>query len=214
MDMENLFPSRFLRASDLKGAEFTLQIKTVTLEKLEGDGEEENKGIVSFEKAKKSWVLNRTNAEALKLMFGRETKDWIGHWVTIYPETIVDQAGFAGEKGAKIPCLRVMGSPDITRVITAKVKRGRKTIHLTVRPTVKGKATEKGSIAATQEPAELGAISQEEFERAMGDAVAKLNAAKTVAEISKIVPTLHPDVAKTADVEQLVEQLNATLPEK
>ncbi len=51
-------------------------------------------------------MLNRTNGECLKAMFGRDTGEWIGKRVTLYP------AEYQGETA-----IRVKGSPDMTEVL-------------------------------------------------------------------------------------------------
>ena len=70
---------------------------------------------MTFEGAKKKLVLNRTNGECLKALFGRNVDDWIGKRITLYV------AEFNGE-----PCIRIKGSPDIERPITFELKLPRK----------------------------------------------------------------------------------------
>lgn len=140
MDYETLFPGRFIKAVDLKGKDVTLTIASIAAEEIDGKA----KAIVTFEGTKKQLVLNRTNAEAVKLMFGRETNDWLGKRITIYPATIQD--AFGG--GADIPATRVRGSPDIMKPLTASIQRGRKTIRVAVQPT--GKAPAKNGNGKAQ----------------------------------------------------------------
>jgi len=72
-------------------------------------------------------------------MFGRETTNWLGKRVTLFPLTMKDPFG-DGDTLA----LRVRGSPDIDKPMTAEVKRGRKTLKISVRPTGKGAAKPNG----------------------------------------------------------------------
>lgn len=127
MDYETLFPGRFIKAVDLKGKDVTLTIASIAAEEIDG----KTKAVITFEGTKKQLVLNRTNAEAVKLMFGRETNDWLGKRITIYPATIQDAFGGGGD----IPATRVRGSPDISKPMNASVQRGRKTIRVAVQPT-------------------------------------------------------------------------------
>lgn len=127
MDYETLFPGRFIKAVDLKGKDVTLTIVSIAAEEIDG----KTKAVITFEGTKKQLVLNRTNAEAVKLMFGRETNDWLGKRVTIYPAVIQDAFGGGGD----IPATRVRGSPDISKPMNASVQRGRKTIRVAVQPT-------------------------------------------------------------------------------
>lgn len=115
MDFDLLFPGRFLKAADLRGKEMTLTITAVVTDELPSDKGSEIKGLVSFQGAKKQLVLNKTNGLCLKQMFGRESDDWIGKRVTIWPTTFNDE-----------PCIRVKGSPDIEADMTFELKLPRK----------------------------------------------------------------------------------------
>jgi len=138
MDYEAMFPSRFLKAADLQGKEHTVKIAVVTIEKMP-DGK--TKGMISFEGATKEWMLNRTNAEALAAMFGRNTDEWIGKRVTLFPKTV---EAF----GEEVSAVRIKGSPDIDKPISKKVQRGSgtkvKTIRVELVPTGKVVAMANG----------------------------------------------------------------------
>ena len=133
MNYEAMFPSRFLKAADLQGKEHTLKIGGIKLEKMP-DGK--TKGILTFEGTDKEWLLNRSNAESLKLMWGIETNDWLHKRVTLYTRTV-------DAFGEQVPAVRVKGSPDIEKAMTATVTRGngqrQKTIKVEVVPTGKAK---------------------------------------------------------------------------
>ncbi len=86
MDYEKLFPGRFLKSADLPDRGATLEIKAVRSEEIDG----KPKAVLSFQRTKKEMVMNRTNAESIKLMFGRETDGWVGKHITIFPATIAD----------------------------------------------------------------------------------------------------------------------------
>lgn len=145
MDYALMFPSKYVSAADLKGQDVTLTIATVEIQKLEGsDGTFKTKGLVTFEGAQKAWVLNRTNAEAMKLMWGAETDNWVGKRITIYPQKMKDPFS-----DSEIFAIRVRGSPDIDKPAQATVQRGRKSIRVSVRPT----ATKRPNGKAPQQPA-------------------------------------------------------------
>lgn len=155
MDYETLFPGRFIKAVDLKGKDVTLTIASIAAEEIDG----KTKAVITFEGTKKQLVLNRTNAEAVKLMFGRETNDWLGKRITIYPATIQD--AFGG--GADIPATRVRGSPDISKPASAAVQRGRKTLKVSVVPTGKPAAKPATNGKHPPKPAEPSAEEQAEI---------------------------------------------------
>lgn len=115
MDFDKLFPGRFMKAGDLGGRDYTLEVAGIAVEELEGDAGKKVKGILSFKGAKKSLVLNRTNGECIKAMFGRETDAWVGKRVTFYADV------HDGE-----PCIRVRGSPDIGETFAFELKLPRK----------------------------------------------------------------------------------------
>jgi hypothetical protein len=87
MKIDELFPSQYLRAADIKdAAPLTVTIRGLALEDV-GDGE--TKPIVYFERAKKGLVLNRTNGEMLAHICGSDESDhWIGHQVQLCVEPV------------------------------------------------------------------------------------------------------------------------------
>lgn len=132
MDVDLLFPSRFIKAADLQGRDVTLEIESVTGEDLEGDKGTQYKGIVTFKGKKKKLVLNRTNALCIKAMFGRETDAWKGHKITLYPTTFNDE-----------PCIRIKGSPELDKTLEFELKLPRKKPKLMkLQPTGKVAAVE------------------------------------------------------------------------
>jgi hypothetical protein len=113
---DELFPGRFLKAGLFQGREVTVKIAAVRTEDLPSEtGGTKVKGILAFEGKKMELVLNRTNGEALKAMFGHVLADWIGKRVTLFPST------FNGE-----PCIRVKGSPDLKSPVEYELKLPRK----------------------------------------------------------------------------------------
>ena len=74
--INDLFPSRFLKAADLNGQRRIVTIKKVTREEL-GKGKEK-KAVVYFGEAKKGLVLNVTNARKIAAVTGSEVIDqWL-----------------------------------------------------------------------------------------------------------------------------------------
>lgn len=109
MDYDQLFPGRFLKSGEFQGKDVTLTVASIRLEELPQDqGGTRTRGIIGFRETKKELVLNRTNGESIKAMFGRDTDDWIGKRITFYPAPHLDS--FTGERGTAI---RVRGSPDL-----------------------------------------------------------------------------------------------------
>lgn len=115
VDWDELYPGRFLKASEFKGKQVTLRISEVRVEELVGDKGPQIKGVISFERTEKQWALNKTNGICLKSMFGSKVQQWVGKRVTLFP------AMHDGE-----PAIRVWGSPDIEHDMEVQVALPRK----------------------------------------------------------------------------------------
>jgi len=133
------FLGTYITAAEIVGKTPTLTVERVALEEVElmkkddGDvGKMKDRVIVYFQKVKRGWLLNRTNAECLRELFGsRETNDWIGKRVTLHSVNV--------KVGPKMePGIRVKGSPDITEPIVFELRLPRKRpIQTTLVPTGK-----------------------------------------------------------------------------
>lgn len=122
MDVALLHPSRFIKSQEFKGKDVTYTISAVKLEEMEKDDDtKEMKGIMHFTETNKSLVINRTNSDCFKGMFGRETEKWIGKRVTLYPEPFFNN--FTKEHTT---ATRVRGSPDIGGPLSVVVALPRK----------------------------------------------------------------------------------------
>jgi hypothetical protein len=100
MNIDSMFPSNYLKASDAEGNP-TLTMQDVKIEKMKNrDGEEEEKPVLYFVEVEKGMVLNRTNAQTISGMYGDDTDNWISERITL---TSVDVSAFGQTK----PALRV-----------------------------------------------------------------------------------------------------------
>ena len=106
MKLNDLYPSRFIKADDCKSEPLVYTIGGVTLEKLGDD--ERKKPIVSFNETEKCLVLNRTNGDALGQMYGEETVGWIGRQVELYASRV----NFGGKM---VDCVRIR-QPNSARI--------------------------------------------------------------------------------------------------
>lgn len=141
MDMMLGFLGTYITAAEIGTKTPTLTIARVVLEKVEslkqGDddagGKMKDRVIVYFRESKsdRGWLLNRTNAECLKEMWGRETDAWIGKRVTLYSMMV--------RVGPKMePGIRVKGSPDLKEPVTFQLKLPRKKpVPMTLVPTAR-----------------------------------------------------------------------------
>lgn len=84
MNVNDIFPSRFVKAHDLGDKEVTVTVKSATMEDMGHGAEKETKLCIWFERATKGFVLNKTNAMIIASMYGPETDNWKGKAITIY----------------------------------------------------------------------------------------------------------------------------------
>ena len=101
MDVNNLFPSKFLKASDLQGTQPTVTIANVRMEDIGDDGE---KAVVRFEGKDKGVVLNKTNATNIATAYGSNTDGWCGKKVVLF-STWVDF------QGKSVEAIRIRPAP-------------------------------------------------------------------------------------------------------
>lgn len=96
------FPG-FLESGDLDGNEVTLEIASVresTKDDKGLDGKPIDKPVVRFAKARKEWVLNKTNARTIRRLYGNKYEGWKGKKITLYPTT-------CNAFGETVACIRV-----------------------------------------------------------------------------------------------------------
>ena len=157
MDIMKGFLGQFITAAELIGTEPTWTIQKVTLEKVEsmnaqGDGEGgkiKDKIIVYFKERTdgRGWLVNRTGAECLKEMWGRETNAYLGKRITFHVQQV--------RVGPKVePGIRIKGSPDLKKPHSFQLKLPRKKpVSYTLLPTFETPAQ-----PASQVDAETGEI--------------------------------------------------------
>lgn len=111
MNVNTLFPSKFVAAGDLIGQDVTVTIASVKVEEVGADGDK--KPVLYFAGMTKGMVMNRTNAKRISTMYGTEVEGWVGKSVTLYPS----ETEFGGDT---VPCIRVrqgvtssVGAPSI-----------------------------------------------------------------------------------------------------
>ena len=108
MNFDAMFPSKYLRASDLGTEPRNARIESIETEKM-GDGE--HKPVLYFRGSDKGLVLNKTNGSVIKDLYGSDTEDWIGKPIALVASTtdfqgkVVDciRLRFPTEKKAKEP---------------------------------------------------------------------------------------------------------------
>jgi len=95
MNINDAFPSKYLRASDLKGRSVRVVMEQVVTEELGND----QKPILYFQGKEKGLALNKTNSQIIAATYGPETSGWKGQPLELYP----DKTQFNGQI---VDCLR------------------------------------------------------------------------------------------------------------
>lgn len=101
MDVNNLFPSKYLKAADLQGAQPTVTIANVTMEDIGDDGE---KPVIHFDGKEKGVVLNKTNATNISSAYGGNTDGWRGKKVVLFTTWVDFQ-------GKSVEAIRIRPAP-------------------------------------------------------------------------------------------------------
>jgi hypothetical protein len=74
------FPSKYLKSADLKGAAVKVKIRDVQVEQIGGD----RKLIMYFAGKEKGMVLNKTNARTIGDVYGEDTDAWIDQPIEVF----------------------------------------------------------------------------------------------------------------------------------
>jgi hypothetical protein len=98
MPYDEFFPKDFLNAEDLLKESKVLTIRRMGREEVGPD--KKPKLVARFDETDKGMVINQTNADTLKQLFGPEPQDAIGGRIELY-------AGQAMFNGKSVPALRL-----------------------------------------------------------------------------------------------------------
>ncbi len=91
MDMNQIYDSKFLKASDLAGKEYQVTITKVDVQNMD-DGK--RKLCVYLNNRPKGVLLNKTNANMISKLYGSETNGWINKQIVVAPAWV----DFKGEQ--------------------------------------------------------------------------------------------------------------------
>ena len=89
--IDDVFESNTLKAADIKGREITATIAHVEPKEFTGrdNGTKTKKLMIYFEKAKKALVCNRTNAQRIAYIHGKDYSQWVGKQIVLYVDPFV-----------------------------------------------------------------------------------------------------------------------------
>ncbi len=97
MNLDQMYPSKWLKAGDLQGQTVPVVITRVVMEDV---GDEAGKPVAYFQNQQKGLVLNKTNAQSIGLVHGQDTDAWTGKTIELFPAVVMFQ-------GQNVPCIRV-----------------------------------------------------------------------------------------------------------
>lgn len=98
VNINNVYPSKYVSAGDLKGRDVTVTISRLAIEKMANNNEE--RPVLYFDRADKGMVLNKTNASTIAALYGPETDNWPGKSITLFGTDVDFQ-------GSRVPAIRV-----------------------------------------------------------------------------------------------------------
>jgi hypothetical protein len=101
MNVNEAFPSKFLKASDIGDAQPTVTMKEVVME----DIGEDRRPILYFVGKDKGVVLNKTNATNISAAYGPDTDDWTGKKVILFTAWVDFQ-------GKSVEAIRIRPAKD------------------------------------------------------------------------------------------------------
>jgi arabinogalactan endo-1,4-beta-galactosidase len=97
MNIQEAFPSKYIKAADLNDQNVRVIMERVEMEDIGDDGD---KPVLYFRGKAKGMVMNKTNSNNIAMVYGDETDDWVGKDLILYP-TMVDY------QGRSVPAIRV-----------------------------------------------------------------------------------------------------------
>ncbi|WP_027525572.1 hypothetical protein [Bradyrhizobium sp. Ec3.3] len=95
-----IFPSKYLKVSDLNGKPHVPEIERAPTETLGSGGNAETKTVLYFRCGMKPLPLNMTNWDSVAAIAGDDTDNWPGHRIELYPSTTT-------LRGSTVDCIRI-----------------------------------------------------------------------------------------------------------
>jgi hypothetical protein len=114
VNVNDAFPSNYIKASDLGDKKVAVVIDRVEMETLGRGRDAETKPVVYFENKQKGLVLNKTNAKRIiEIVGSAESDEWSGHTVVLY----ATETEFGGDT---VSCVRILAPPKARQTTPTK----------------------------------------------------------------------------------------------
>ena len=92
--IDDVFAGDSLRAADIKGREPTVTIKSVDVREFTSkEGKKQNKLVIYFQNTQKNLICNKTNANRIAYMHGKDYTLWPGKKITLFVDPFVEFGG-------------------------------------------------------------------------------------------------------------------------
>ena len=117
MNINDAYPSKYLKAADLQGRSVVVTIERVDIDKMT-DGK--TKPVVYFHHKEKGLVLNKTNSKKIAATYGDDTDYWSGGKIELYPCEVEFQGDTVDAIRVRPPS-RVNGGQPPARPVAAPV---------------------------------------------------------------------------------------------
>jgi hypothetical protein len=88
MRVSDVFPSKYIKASDLNGRTVRVTIDRFEIETIGQGQQQDRKPVLYFKGKEKGLVLNKTNATNIEMMHGPDIEDWVGCDVELFPSMV------------------------------------------------------------------------------------------------------------------------------
>lgn len=98
MNIEELFPGKYLKAADLAEGELQMIIASVQREQMQQTNDE--KAVIRFHDEDRGFILNKTNMNTIATAYGKFTEAWIGQPLVLFATSTDFQ-------GRQVACVRV-----------------------------------------------------------------------------------------------------------
>ena len=100
----DMYPSKWLKASDCEDEDLVLTIDTIKEEKIGMGSDGSLKWVLYFLENPKGLVLNKTNTNTIAKLYGEDTDDWEGNQIILYATEVQFQ-------GDMVEAIRVRSKP-------------------------------------------------------------------------------------------------------
>ena len=88
MNINDMYPSKYIKSDDLGGQQVPVVVMNITIEEV---GDKEHKPVMRFMGKDKGMVLNKTNALACASVWGDDTNSWQGMHAVLLAQPVMFQ---------------------------------------------------------------------------------------------------------------------------